>query len=285
VILGVVVLARKYEKNTLQKVRCKNSLRKTVKQSKRRGGGGAIVATLPHLSDNNNNRSTNCCFTRLTNDSLSSTTYFAPPPPPLPANMINMIMSTYVSQTPLQPPPLHHQTATSLISNEYEEGDYECSENSSEIYQAIKCCNINQPNTNNNNNSNTRRGHFMFKSCRRAASFDSYNECYNVGGHDLASVPVSHSIEKLTLNVYVYFNIASENDYVSNYLLPCLKKCLTLVPDTKYILRPQLAKFITSFTSPEDDEDDFDNDALLSGKKLLGNGTAWVIINDTPFPI
>jgi hypothetical protein len=187
-------------------------------------------------------------------------------------------MSTYVSQ----PPQPQHQTATSLISNEYEEGDYECSENSSEIYQAIKCCNINQPNTNTNNN-NTRRSHFMFKSCRRAASFDSYNECYNVGGHDLASVPVSHSIEKLTLNVYVYFNIASENDYVSNYLLPCLKKCLTLVPDTKYILRPQLTKFITSFTASEDDEDDFDNDVLLSGKKLLGNEsslqTAWVILH------
>ena len=60
---------------------------------------------------------------------------------------------------------------------------------------------------------------------------------------------VSRSVEKLTLNVYVYFNIASENDYVSNYLLPCLKKCLTIIPDTKFILKPQLAQYITSFST------------------------------------
>lgn len=199
IIIGVIVLARKYEKHDMRKVRCKNSMRKTVKPS------SGVSSKMSN------------CFTRLNNDSLSSTSYFAPPP-----NNLKLMMSTYVP-------------TTTTVTNEYEEGDYECSENSSEIYHGIKCC---------HGNNHT----FMFRSCRRAASFDSY-ECYNVGGHDLASVAVSRSIEKLTLNVYVYFNIASENDYVSNHLLPCLKKCLTLVPDTKFILRPQLSNFITSFAS------------------------------------
>ena len=59
------------------------------------------------------------------------------------------------------------------------------------------------------------------------------------------SVPVSRSIHNLSLNVYIYYNVADE-DYVNNYLMPFLEqKCLTIIPETNYIKRPQAAKFVS----------------------------------------
>lgn len=76
-------------------------------------------------------------------------------------------------------------------------------------------------------------------SCSTTSSFDS--KCLD---SDLGTVPVSKSVENLNLNVFVYFNVA-DNDYVANFLLPCLKKCLTIIPDTKYILKPQTNQYAT----------------------------------------
>ena len=163
------------------------------------------------------NTSSKNCFTRLSNnnDSLlsSTTTYFTP-------------TATATAIVHHQ----HHHLTPTLVTNEYAldeeengEDDYECSENSAEIYHGIKCCCPPPP------------------PLSKRSGYESYN-----GGHDLASVSVSRSIQKLTLHVYVYFNIASENEYVSNWLLPCLKRCLSLVPDTKYILKPQLTPWMTT---------------------------------------
>jgi hypothetical protein len=61
---------------------------------------------------------------------------------------------------------------------------------------------------------------------------------------DMATVAVSRSIDSLSMNVFVYFS-QTDSEYVQDYLIPCLKKCLTIIPDTKYILRPQSARYMT----------------------------------------
>ena len=90
--------------------------------------------------------------------------------------------------------------------------------------------------------SSQRRSNKTFKPCHRSNSFDSDSAvCY---GYDSASVPVSRSIQSLNLNVFIYYNILDES-YVINYLLPLLKKCLVIIPDTKFITKPMATKYIT----------------------------------------
>ena len=75
----------------------------------------------------------------------------------------------------------------------------------------------------------------IFRCHRKStSSTDSCDSTYD-GQYDSVSIPVSRSIE--CLNVYVYFNII-DNDYVANHLLPCLKKCATIIPEPKFILKP-----------------------------------------------
>ncbi len=54
---------------------------------------------------------------------------------------------------------------------------------------------------------------------------------------------VSKSIDNLSLEVNIYFNIIDQ-DYVSNYLLACLKKCNVIIPDTRFVLKPQTTKYV-----------------------------------------
>lgn len=79
--------------------------------------------------------------------------------------------------------------------------------------------------------------------CRRSPSNTTSSSFDSKLDNDLISVPVSRSIENLNLNVNIYFNIV-DNDYIANYLLSCLKKCLTIVPDTKFILKPQTTAYV-----------------------------------------
>lgn len=71
--------------------------------------------------------------------------------------------------------------------------------------------------------------------------FDSTSSSSSNAATDAASVPVSRSLEHTSLYVYVYF---SEFDahYANNYLLPCLHKCLTIVPDTRFVMCSQRDK-------------------------------------------
>ncbi|CAF0984117.1 unnamed protein product [Brachionus calyciflorus] len=85
----------------------------------------------------------------------------------------------------------------------------------------------------------------LFRSCHRKStcSSDSCESTYDgQSNNDSVSVPVSRSIENF--NIYVYFNII-DNDYVANHLLPLLKKCLTLIPDPKLILKPLKTYFVS----------------------------------------
>ncbi|RNA19185.1 hypothetical protein BpHYR1_051772 [Brachionus plicatilis] len=82
----------------------------------------------------------------------------------------------------------------------------------------------------------------IFKCHRKSTcSTDSCDSTYD-GQSDSLSIPVSRSIE--SLNVHVYFNII-DNDYVANHLLPSLKKCATLIPEPKFILKPLKAYYIS----------------------------------------
>ena len=81
---------------------------------------------------------------------------------------------------------------------------------------------------------------------RASNSFDSF-DCYDskfIDNDMTVSVPVSRSIENLSLNVFIYFNMV-DNEYVQSYLLPILKKCLLIIPDTKFITKPQHGLYIT----------------------------------------
>jgi hypothetical protein len=90
---------------------------------------------------------------------------------------------------------------------------------------------------------------FKSATCARAhksGSFDSYASSSAYNSVDSATVPVSRSVENLTLNVFVYFSV-HDNQYIVDYLLPCLKSCLTIVPETRYILKVQTEKYMESF--------------------------------------
>lgn len=63
---------------------------------------------------------------------------------------------------------------------------------------------------------------------------------------DSATVPVSRSLDHLTLNVFVHFHL-NDNQYIVDYLLPCLKLCTSMVPDTRFILKVQTEKYMDSF--------------------------------------
>lgn len=81
-----------------------------------------------------------------------------------------------------------------------------------------------------------------FRPCHRRSSFDSadtHTDC------DSSSVPASRSIKSLHLNIFIYFNV-NDNYYVTNFLIPTLKKCLTIVPNTRYIIMPMKTNFVTS---------------------------------------
>lgn len=89
--------------------------------------------------------------------------------------------------------------------------------------------------------------HHRLKSClcaslKRFSSFDSFDSYSNNTNTDSASVPVSRSVDHTRLCVYIYFGQA-DFDYASTYLLPCLHKCLTIIPDTRFVLRPQQGKY------------------------------------------
>ena len=87
--------------------------------------------------------------------------------------------------------------------------------------------------------------------CRRSftnSSIDSKCSADN----DLVTVPVSRSIKNLSLNIYVYFHVA-DNEYVCNHLVPCLKKCLTIIPDTKFIIKPQTQQYIIATDSYQEE--------------------------------
>ena len=82
--------------------------------------------------------------------------------------------------------------------------------------------------------------------CKLKRAYDSCDDCYsssNRTNFDSSTVAVSRSIENLSLNVYIYFNVI-DSDYVLSHLQPLLRKCLTIVPDTKYITKPQTGKHV-----------------------------------------
>ena len=81
--------------------------------------------------------------------------------------------------------------------------------------------------------------------CKLKRAYDSCDDCYssNRTNFDSSTVAVSRSIENLSLNVYIYFNVI-DSEYVLSHLQPLLRKCLTIVPDTKYITKPQTGKHV-----------------------------------------
>lgn len=106
----------------------------------------------------------------------------------------------------------------------------------------------------------------------RSSSFDSYNSASNAN-HDSGSVPVSRSIEHLYLYINVYFNV-NDQDYVYNYLLPVLRKCLTIVPDTKFLMRPQNGKYVTSCGAS--DSTSISNQEYLNNSSSLATTTTTI---------
>lgn len=109
-------------------------------------------------------------------------------------------------------------------------------------------------------------------------SFDSCEDFYESDhrNYDSSTVPVSRTVENLTLHVYIYYNLI-DTDYVVNHLQPILKKCVTIVPDTKYFCKPQTDKYVK--LSPES----FYNLAQTNSSTLISslNNTNSVLLLDS----
>lgn len=115
----------------------------------------------------------------------------------------------------------------------------------------------------------------MPSGCKLKRSFDS-DDFYETDfrNYDSSTVPVSRSINNLTLTVYVYYNVV-DTKYVTNHLQPILKACVTIVPDTRFIFKPQSEKYVK--LSP----DSFYNLALTNSSTLISsfNNTSVLLLD------
>ena len=76
------------------------------------------------------------------------------------------------------------------------------------------------------------------------------------------------------LHVYIYHNLI-DTEYVATHLQPLLKKCVTLVPDTRFICKPQSEKYVK--LSP----DSFVNLAQTNSSTLISscNNTSVLMLD------
>jgi hypothetical protein len=123
----------------------------------------------------------------------------------------------------------------------------------------------NKMNTPKNKNKNPKY-HFkkLFKRKKKLNDCDEISDSFdedddddndaenNILDNGTKTVPVSRSLEHLKLNVFVYYHFKQES-YVKDTLLKLLNKCLTLIPNTKYFLRPQQTSSIMNWTKADVD--------------------------------